>query len=239
MAARVLIIDDNRDLAESLAELLEIEGFDVDIAHSGAETWDKLDNNQYHYCLTDIKLPDTNGIEIYNRAKATIPEHNIIAISGFRIEQIISSVFETSNVEILNLDDDANALSRANLEPGAVSLIICNHDRHCLDEDRLPGYGIDNYQLMGTQDINVVPGKTIYIFNTEEQAISALAQAYEIHKNNITSSFIILLPSNTGIQGNPLQSYDLTGILFKPFSMTDFMGLLVKDNQVSMTLRQG
>lgn len=243
MTTRVLIIDDNQDLAESLAELLEIEGFEVDIAYSGAQTWDKLDANRYDYCLTDIKLPDTNGFEVYNRAKTKIPERNITAISGFRIEQIISSAFETETVAVLNMDANPDALDNICDTPGAVSLLISNRDRQCLDADSLQKHGIQDYhvinQCLAENDVYKLPDKAVYIFNYDEPAISALALAYEIHKSRPKARFIILLPSSIGLHGNPLQTYELTGILFKPFNMADFMELMAEDGQLTMTSNQG
>jgi CheY-like chemotaxis protein len=243
MSTRVLIIDDNQDLAESLAELLEIEGFEVDIAYSGAQTWDRLDTNHYDYCLTDIKLPDTNGLEIYNRAKMKIPEQNITAISGFRLEQIISSAFETEAVAVLNVDADENALGKSSNTPGAISLLISNNNRNCLDDECLQKQGIQDYHVLThsltENDINKLPNKAVYIFNFDEPAISALALAYEIHKTRAKARFIILLPKSTGLHGNPLQTYELTGILFKPFNMADFMELMTEDSQLSMTSSQG
>ncbi len=243
MSTRVLIIDDNQDLAESLAELLEIEGFQVDIANNGAQTWNKLDANHYDYCLTDIKLPDTNGLEVYNRAKMKIPEQNITAISGFRLEQIISSAFETEAVTVFNVDADPAAPGKISDTPGSVSLLISNRNRRCLDDEALLRHGIHDYHMLtqnlSDNDVHKLPDKAVYIFNFDEPAIGALALAYAIHKTRPKARFIILLPESEGLQGNPLQTYELTGILFKPFNMADFMELMAENSQLTITSNQG
>ncbi|MFZ7344306.1 response regulator, partial [Avibacterium volantium] len=57
--AKLLLVDDDIELVELLAELLQLEGFEVDTANNGKEALDKLDNS-YHLVLLDIMMPVLN-----------------------------------------------------------------------------------------------------------------------------------------------------------------------------------
>lgn len=60
---RLLLVDDDLELTELLAELLALEGFDIDYVHNGQEALQKLEENHYDLMLLDIMMPVLNGIE--------------------------------------------------------------------------------------------------------------------------------------------------------------------------------
>ncbi|WP_293934738.1 sigma-54 dependent transcriptional regulator [Iodobacter sp.] len=61
---RVLVVDDERDLAELLELTLLKMGLDVDCAYGVKEACSKLDQGIYELCLTDMRMPDGEGLEI-------------------------------------------------------------------------------------------------------------------------------------------------------------------------------
>jgi PAS domain S-box-containing protein len=61
---RVLVIDDDRDFADSLCNLLELEGYDVEVAYSAAGALDALDRFQVEVALIDIRLGDQDGLAL-------------------------------------------------------------------------------------------------------------------------------------------------------------------------------
>lgn len=60
--AKLLLVDDDIELVELLAELLRLEGFQVEIAHNGQQALDTLDSS-YDLVLLDIMMPVLNGVE--------------------------------------------------------------------------------------------------------------------------------------------------------------------------------
>ena len=72
---KVLIIDDDEDLAFIISDMLESYGYIVTHASDGEQAFDLLENNTYHVILLDINLPDSTGFEICQelRKTSTIP----------------------------------------------------------------------------------------------------------------------------------------------------------------------
>ena len=64
----ILIVDDNRDLADGLAMLLE-DDFSVTTSYGGVDALNFLAANDYDLILLDVELPDINGIEVYCQIK--------------------------------------------------------------------------------------------------------------------------------------------------------------------------
>src|SRR5580698_3255574 len=61
---RILVIDDEPDIRESLETLLTIEGYSVELAHNGTEGLQKLESRGYDIVLLDLMMPDKSGMEV-------------------------------------------------------------------------------------------------------------------------------------------------------------------------------
>jgi two-component system NtrC family response regulator len=66
----LLLIEDDLDFADRLRRNLALEGFRCDIAPTGREALDRLGSQYYDLVVTDIKMPDIDGVEIIRRAKS-------------------------------------------------------------------------------------------------------------------------------------------------------------------------
>lgn len=92
MDKKILVIDDEDLVADSLKKLLKKSGYEVCTARSGAEAFEQVDKNDFHLIVSDIRMPDINGIEIVKairkklkeNGKKPIPE---ILITGYASEE--------------------------------------------------------------------------------------------------------------------------------------------------------
>ncbi|MGX2947787.1 response regulator [Frederiksenia canicola] len=66
---KILLVDDDVDLTELLAELLSLEGFAPDVVHNGQEALDKLEQKHYDIMLLDVMMPVLNGIETLKQVR--------------------------------------------------------------------------------------------------------------------------------------------------------------------------
>src|ERR1700749_4109105 len=79
----ILIIDDEAAIRESLQTLLELEGFEVEIAETGEEGLARLGERAYDLVLLDYALPDRNGIEVLADIRDRDPEFPVIMITAY------------------------------------------------------------------------------------------------------------------------------------------------------------
>jgi CheY-like chemotaxis protein len=82
---RILIVDDNRDSADSLATLLQFEGHHVQAVYSAKEGLDQAAIFEPEVLLLDIGLPEMNGYEVARRLRGipALKKSRLIAISGY------------------------------------------------------------------------------------------------------------------------------------------------------------
>ncbi len=79
---RLLIVEDEEDLADALVRGLRREGYAVDIAINGQEGWELADINDYDILLLDLNLPDIDGIEICQRLRKSHPHLLILMLTA-------------------------------------------------------------------------------------------------------------------------------------------------------------
>jgi CheY-like chemotaxis protein len=86
---RVLVVDDNQDAAATLAELLQLLGSEVSVAHDGAAAIVRADEFKPDVVLLDIGLPDIDGYEVARRLRAgeRSPRPRLIALTGWGQEE--------------------------------------------------------------------------------------------------------------------------------------------------------
>lgn len=80
---KVLLIDDDVTHAEIAGEALSRANYDVTLAHSGTEGLRKFGENEFDCVLTDLRLPDTDGMEVLRKLKASDADVEVIIITGF------------------------------------------------------------------------------------------------------------------------------------------------------------
>ena len=80
--ARVLVVDDEELIAESVAEILRTEGFDAIAAFSGHEAMELTRELCPDIVLTDVLMPDMDGVETAIRIRDACPKTRILLFSG-------------------------------------------------------------------------------------------------------------------------------------------------------------
>lgn len=79
---RILIVDDEKGIRDSISSLLKKSGFEVDDAANGEECFEKIKNNIPHLILLDYKLDGENGIDILRRITDKWEEVAVIMLTG-------------------------------------------------------------------------------------------------------------------------------------------------------------
>ena len=90
---RILVIDDDETIRESMSTLLRREGYVVDTAETGKEAIAASTANFYNLAIIDIRLPDMEGVELLTAMKETVPKTVKIIVTGYpSIETAINAV---------------------------------------------------------------------------------------------------------------------------------------------------
>jgi CheY-like chemotaxis protein len=85
---RVVVVDDEPDAAEALQTLLELDGYNVKVAHDAIEAFDTIAAHAPHCVLLDLGLPEMDGCELARRLRERYgPELTLLAVTGWAREE--------------------------------------------------------------------------------------------------------------------------------------------------------
>lgn len=109
---RILIIDDNVGLAENIAEILQLDGYETEVAASGEEALAKAVSAQLDVVVTDYRLPDTNGAALLRQLRQVGLQARAIVISAYTDDRTIADA-KSAGAEFVAKPLDFIALGRA------------------------------------------------------------------------------------------------------------------------------
>ena len=83
MADRILVVDDEKIIRESIAFILKKEGYEVEEAGNGKEGYEKLVAESFDLVITDLEMPEMKGIELLDRALQVNPGCMVVIITAY------------------------------------------------------------------------------------------------------------------------------------------------------------
>lgn len=85
---RILIVDDEEEILISLAQLLSLDGYIVHTASSPITALEMIKGTKYHIILSDIVMPEMNGLELLTQIKEYDPLAQVIMMTGYSTMEI-------------------------------------------------------------------------------------------------------------------------------------------------------
>src|SRR5277367_4189393 len=85
---RILVVDDEADIRESLETLLCLEGYTVEAAQNGTEGLQKIEAGNYDLVLLDLMMPDRSGMEVLEEVRERDKETPIFMITAYGSVQV-------------------------------------------------------------------------------------------------------------------------------------------------------
>jgi DNA-binding response OmpR family regulator len=81
--AQILIIEDEKDITNLLRRVLTAEGYTIEIAETGAEALQKVEDNQFYLAILDIRLPDISSMEVLRALRERQPQIPMVILTGY------------------------------------------------------------------------------------------------------------------------------------------------------------
>ena len=106
----ILVVDDDPSMASSLTEILDIKGFEVRAANSGAEALQILRDHPVDVMLTDVRMPDMNGVELYRATRKTHPNLRTFLMTAYAADDIIQKGMAEGIKTVFSKPVDINLL---------------------------------------------------------------------------------------------------------------------------------
>lgn len=96
---KILIVEDDKNIRETIQSILQQSGYETDVAETGQEAEQKIKEKFYNLALLDIKLPDIEGTQLLTKVHASTPNTIKIMVTGYPSLE--------NSIEALNFGADA------------------------------------------------------------------------------------------------------------------------------------
>jgi two-component system response regulator PilR (NtrC family) len=100
-AKSILLVEDEQMLRESLAELLRDEGYQVTLAANGREGYEQLVKQPFDLVITDMRMPEMDGMTLLGHAQKAAPETPVVVITAFGTVDSAVAAMRTGAVDYL------------------------------------------------------------------------------------------------------------------------------------------
>ena len=127
----ILLVDDDKLMSQTLADILELKGYRAETANSAKEALEKIKSSKYDCVISDIKMPGENGVDLFTKIRELDPEMPVALMTAYARDELVQRgldegvigvfskpldlnlVFDllsfiVSKVKILLVDDDQN-----------------------------------------------------------------------------------------------------------------------------------
>ncbi|HYM00926.1 MAG TPA: sigma-54 dependent transcriptional regulator [Blastocatellia bacterium] len=103
---KILVVDDERSMRELLELVLKREGYAVHTAENGTRALDLIRQNLYDLIISDVKMPDINGIDLLMRVREVSPDTMVIMITAFATVETARRAFKLGAEDMVVKDSN-------------------------------------------------------------------------------------------------------------------------------------
>jgi len=112
MSTRVLIVDDEKDFLDIMAERMEARGMDVSTACSAEDALKMVQTESYDAVIIDFLMPEMDGFSALKMFKASRPDLSVILLTANVTEEQRNAAIKLGALEVLEKPADLNLLTQ-------------------------------------------------------------------------------------------------------------------------------
>lgn len=107
---RILVVDDNEEFCQNLADIMEMKGHRVATAQDGFKAIDLVKRDSFDLVLMDVKMPVMNGVETFKKVKEIAPLLPVVMVTAYQVEELIRDALREGAFGCLNKPLDFHKL---------------------------------------------------------------------------------------------------------------------------------
>ncbi len=233
---RIFVVDDDRDLAESLAEVLELSGHEVQIAHSGEEAVEIFRTQDFDVSFMDVVMPGMNGVESFLEIRKIKPDAKVFMLTGYSVTQLLEQAMENGALGVLEKPIGVEDLLQRieGMEPEQEGMVLVADDDPAFRESLVEVLKQRGYNVCvastGEQAVERVMagGIDVLALDLRLPLLSGLDVYLELKRRGKTLPTVIMSGhlNEESEAVSALCDMSVTGILTKPFDPSHLLAAL-------------
>ena len=128
MMERVLLVDDEEEFVETLAERMRSRGMEVATSNSGGDALELIDKDAYDVVVLDLQMPGMDGIEALERIKRRKPDIQVVLLTGHATVEKGVEAMKHGALEFLEKPIDLSKLQEVIHKANAEKMILVEQE---------------------------------------------------------------------------------------------------------------
>ncbi|MBW8011973.1 MAG: response regulator [Chloroflexi bacterium] len=91
---RILVVDDDPTITDTLADIFNLKGFFVSVANSGLNALEQFKHGHFNIMLTDIRMPEMDGVDLFRAIQEIQPGFPVILMTAYASAEEIKEVMQ-------------------------------------------------------------------------------------------------------------------------------------------------
>ncbi len=231
----ILIVDDDRRMAKTLKDIFNVKGYEAEVAHSGPEALEKVAESHFDCVLTDIKMPEMNGVDFCKVVKKEKPDTPVVMMTAYSADRLVEEGLEEGAMAALTkpLDIDLLLSFFSTLRKERSIVIVDDDPQFCKTlGDILEARGFSVVQVTQPSDLpdKLVSEGQVVLLDMKLNSINGLAVLKEIRKQYPHLPVILM----TGYREEMAQAIEAAlevnayTCLYKPFQIEELLQVLTE-----------
>ncbi|NTU47791.1 MAG: response regulator, partial [Syntrophobacteraceae bacterium] len=227
---RIIVVDDDRDFAESLADVLELEGHSVELAFTGEEAVQRSMEKDYDLTFMDVKLPGQDGVKSFQEIRKVKPASRVIMMTGYSMPGHLLEAKKQGAWEVLQKPLDMNRVLGLLRTLNPAGVIIADDDASFVESvrDLLEGRGF-SVQVAGNGreaiDLARSHGADVLIVDLRMPVMNGLETCVELQESGLDIPIIVVTAyaKEERDKLEALRDLSVTDVLCKPVDPKDLL----------------
>lgn len=128
MAEKILLVDDEKEFVETLAERMRARGLEVSTATSAKEALAKSEQESFDAIVLDLQMPEMDGLEALKRFKSKNPASQVILLTGHATVEKGVQAMKLGALDLLEKPTDIETLSRKIKDASARKMVLVKEE---------------------------------------------------------------------------------------------------------------
>ncbi len=151
---KILLADDEQIARENLEYILKKEGYETVAVESGARALEELEKKEFDLVITDLRMPQVDGMQVLERTKELQPDTEVLVITGYATVNTAVEAMQKGAYHYLAKpyqNEEVRILIRKALEKRDLQLRVQELQREVAGAERIPGADRQKCQDGGSQ----------------------------------------------------------------------------------------
>jgi len=229
-ALDILVVDDDKDNANSMGELFEMEGHRVKVVYNGLDAIAANRASQFDISFLDVMMPGMNGVESFLAIRKLRPTAHVYMMSGYSVEELLKQAVDNGALGLLTKPVPPETILRMVQNVGPNGLVVAQGQgpeftrvlSSTLESSGARCHVIREHQPMERSSID-----NVMIVDAQETLIDSVCHYRQMRKVQAMPPTLILTQPNMAHHAEtPFDDFSVTGILNKPFDPEELIGKL-------------